>query len=583
MGFRDWISGSNNEDANTNNDERSQKQTTPSRDRLNSLSTNVENGEFPWLDYPDLGWNVPCPACSQRVSNEFSAFKNHWRDNPDCPGPKAVEDAKWVELGVNPSIIQDEADLGMERSSSRALEQWNAENTEMFPDTNGFPFLGTNRDRMRAECPGCNQRIDNTLTSFLSHWKTSDRCDGPPESRVSGVELSSSQWNKLVEEVHLHNSDLLGDSGDSDNHTPTQGKTKQNNTTVDEVEASTDETSSSSDDLTDPIHSETTASSEQVKRVGPDDAMKTKEKDKTGNDDRNEGSPQSHDTVDVQNIPETIPSVNFDQPLSSTEFEQQETIGRGGNANVSRVAISTATTAPDMALKEPQFGGTLHKDAIDRMLKEAETWHKLDNHDHIVDVVDYDADPTPWIMMEYMDGGDLSARLGDMELNQSLWTAIAITKAVRHAHEHAIAHLDLKPENILFRSVDGKWDVPKVADWGLSKHLLNHSRSMDGISPQYAAPEQFDEDFGEKDKLTDIYQLGAVFYELFTGKPPFDGPPTEVMYSILSEEPTPPSEVAEVPAGLDDILLKALEKEKSKRYEDILYLRDDLEDLEQSL
>jgi len=181
--------------------------------------------------------------------------------------------------------------------------------------------------------------------------------------------------------------------------------------------------------------------------------------------------------------------------------------------------------------------------------------------------------------MEYMDGGDLGERLGSMDFEQALWTAIRITTAVRHAHRRGVAHLDLKPQNILFRTVDGKWDVPKVADWGLSKHLLNHSQTIDGMSPRYAAPEQFNEDIGKKDDITDVYQLGAVFYELFTGRPPFDGTPTEIMYSTVSEEPSPPSNIADLPDALDDILLKALAKNKNERYESILYFRDDLKDL----
>jgi serine/threonine protein kinase len=95
------------------------------------------------------------------------------------------------------------------------------------------------------------------------------------------------------------------------------------------------------------------------------------------------------------------------------------------------------------------------------------------------------------------------------------------------------------------------------------------------MSPQYAAPEQFDpETYGKTDNVTDIYQLGAVFYELFTGRPPFTGKPFEVIEKIRNEKPTPPSEFADIPKELDDILLTALSTEKSDRYEDVLYMRD---------
>ena len=225
------------------------------------------------------------------------------------------------------------------------------------------------------------------------------------------------------------------------------------------------------------------------------------------------------------------------------------------------------------------MGGTLHTDVVDRMMNEAETWQRLDDYDHIVGVVDHGAEPLPWIAMEYMDGGHLGERADDMTVEQKLWTAIATSKAVRHAHSRGVAHLDLKPENVLLRSVENAWDAPKVADWGLSKHLLEHSKSVEGMSPHYAAPKQFDESFGNTDQITDVYQLGAVFYELFTGRPPFEGRPMKVMNRITSEQPTPPSAIADVPPALNEVLLTALANKKEERYESVLYLRDELQNL----
>jgi len=254
-------------------------------------------------------------------------------------------------------------------------------------------------------------------------------------------------------------------------------------------------------------------------------------------------------------------------------------IGSGGNADVTKATLPAPGGDVTLAIKKPRMSGTLHTETVERLLAEAETWDKLDDHDHIVGVVDYDSDPLPWIAMEYMDGGPLNERAGDLELDQALWTALGVTNAVRHAHRRGVAHLDLKPGNILFRSIDGAWDAPKVADWGLSKQLLEHSKSVEGFSPTYAAPEQFDDDYGAADDITDVYQLGAVFYELFTGRPPYEGQPAAVMNKVLTEEPTPPSEVADLPPELDDILLTALATERADRYESVLYLRDDLQAL----
>lgn len=277
-------------------------------------------------------------------------------------------------------------------------------------------------------------------------------------------------------------------------------------------------------------------------------------------------------------IPDEIPRA----PQVSVDYDaltEEEPIGGGGNADVSKASLPTPDGDVTLAIKRPRMAGTLHTDAVERILQEAETWDKLDDHDHIVGVVNYGSAPIPWIAMEYMDGGHLGEQSDEMGIPQALWTALAVTKGVRHAHRRGIAHLDLKPENVLFRTVTDVWDVPKVADWGLSKHLLEHSKSVEGMSVEYAAPEQFAEDYGPADDITDIYQLGAVFYELFTGRPPFEGQPFKVINMVKSDQPAPPSEIADVPEALDEILLTALAKEKADRYDDIVYLRDELEEL----
>ena len=280
----------------------------------------------------------------------------------------------------------------------------------------------------------------------------------------------------------------------------------------------------------------------------------------------------------LTNVPTSIPSAPR-LSLSYDDIRKGDPLGRGGNADVFHATVTTDDGGLDFALREPWMSGTLHTEIVERMMAEAETWQKLDDHDHIVGVVDYGSTPLPWIAMEYIDAGHLGERTDDMALRQKLLTAIAVTKAVRNAHRRGVAHLDLKPENVLLRSVGNAWDVPKVADWGLSKHLLDHSKSMEGLSPHYAAPEQFDDQYGSADDITDVYQLGAVLYELFTGQPPFEGQTFKVINKIQTETPTPPSELVDVPPELDDILLTALTTEKTDRYETVVNFRNDLQSL----
>jgi hypothetical protein len=281
------------------------------------------------------------------------------------------------------------------------------------------------------------------------------------------------------------------------------------------------------------------------------------------------------------NTPDSIPAPPR-RSLAYDDIEIGDPIGSGGNATVYRATATVDGESLELALKKPRLSGTLHTETVDRMLQEAETWQQLDDHDHVVSVIDYGSEPLPWIAMEYMGSGDLGDRAGELPFGQALWTAIAITKAIRHAHRRGVAHLDLKPENVLFRSVEDAWDVPKVADWGLSRHLLQHPQSVDGLSPQYAAPEQFDDSHGEVDDITDVYQLGTVLYELFTGRRPFEGEPTRVMQAVLNDAPAPPSEYADLPPEIDEVLLTALAADRSDRYESVLYLRDALQDVHSS-
>lgn len=272
------------------------------------------------------------------------------------------------------------------------------------------------------------------------------------------------------------------------------------------------------------------------------------------------------------------------RPLSYDDLDLGDLIGRGGNADV-RIARATAgDESIRVAVKEPRFEGTLDRDAVDRFERRIEAWAELDDHDHVVGVVDWDSRPVPWLALEYMDGGSLADRLaatdGGLPPARAAWIGTRVASAVRHAHRHGVAHLDLKPANVLLREVDGSWDVPKVTDWGLARLLLDDSGSVEGLSPAYAAPEQFDADgHGDPDDFTDIYGVGALVYELLTGRPPFEGSAVAVMRSVLNEEPTPPTEIADVPPVADEVLGRALATDKDDRHETAVHLRDDLERL----
>lgn len=275
------------------------------------------------------------------------------------------------------------------------------------------------------------------------------------------------------------------------------------------------------------------------------------------------------------NVTDDIPG-GPDLEITFEDIEDRELVGSGGSADVYRGSFR----GHDVALKLPSFEGTLHADTLERFTDEAETWAKLDDGDHVVDLLGWDSTPRPWLAMEYMDGGTLADRVGDLPAAQALWTAAKTADGVYHAHRFGVAHLDLKPENVLFRETEG-WPAPKVADWGLARLLIERSRSVEGFTPGYAAPEQFaPEEYGDPDTQTDVYGLAATCYELLTGQPPFTGNRSSVMYDVLESDPDPPTAVdPSLPDGLDELLLTGLAKDRDERYDSVVYLRDGFEKL----
>lgn len=286
----------------------------------------------------------------------------------------------------------------------------------------------------------------------------------------------------------------------------------------------------------------------------------------------------SNEKTNREDAPNRIPEA----PALDIEYngiDRGEKIGHGGTADVYRGRVTVGEEIHDLALKEPRVSGTLHTDTVDRFVNEAQNWARLDDHDHIVGVIGYGSAPLPWIAMEYMDGGHAGDRLGTLDLEEALWIARCTGEAIHYAHRRGVAHLDLKPENVLFRTVDGAWDVPKIVDLGLSKQLLAQSETK-GLSPPYAAPEQFDESRGPADDLTDIYQLGALTYALITDEPPYSDDSMEAMRSIPTEPPPRPTQVdPSLPAALDDVLTTAMAEDRQERHRTAAHLVEDLSDV----
>lgn len=203
------------------------------------------------------------------------------------------------------------------------------------------------------------------------------------------------------------------------------------------------------------------------------------------------------------------------------------------------------------------------------------------SHWNTVEIFDYGMtdDGTFYYVMEYLPGmslGDLVARYGPMPPKRVIYLLRQACDALREAHAAGLVHRDIKPANIFAAQRGGVYDVVKLLDFGLVKPLADKGSielSIEGAitgSPLYMSPEQALGD-ADVDHRSDIYSLGAVGYYLLTGRPPFEGDrPIKIILAHAHEEVTPPSGYRpEIPADLEQVILRALAKRPEDRYPDV--------------
>ena len=253
-------------------------------------------------------------------------------------------------------------------------------------------------------------------------------------------------------------------------------------------------------------------------------------------------------------------------------------LGRGGMGVVYR-AHHLRLNRP-VALKMLLAGDYAGPADRARFQREAEAVAGL-RHANIVQVYDVgDQDGRPYFTMEIVEGGSLAEKLaGVPQPAREVASLVAVlAEAVGAAHQGGILHRDLKPANILL-TADG---TPKVSDFGLARRLESGERlTLSGAvlgTPSYMAPEQARGRAQALGPAVDVYALGAILYELLTGRPPFRGETAvDTVVQVLSQEPVPPARLnPRVPRDLETICLKCLHKEPFRRYASAAALAEDL-------
>jgi tetratricopeptide (TPR) repeat protein len=256
-----------------------------------------------------------------------------------------------------------------------------------------------------------------------------------------------------------------------------------------------------------------------------------------------------------------------------------EVLGRGGMGVVYK-ARHLRLNRP-VAVKMMLSGGFAGPPELARFQQEAEALAALE-HPNIIRVYDVgEVGGLPYFTMEFVDGGNLAQKLGGTPQPARAAAALManLAGAVEAAHRGGIVHRDLKPSNILL-SADG---TPKITDFGLARRFeAGAGLTMTGVrigTPGYMAPEQAAGQARVSGPATDVYALGAILYEMLTGRPPFLAESTaETERQVIAEEPAPPSHLnAKVPRDLETICLKCLQKAPLKRYRSAAEMGEDLE------
>ncbi len=233
-----------------------------------------------------------------------------------------------------------------------------------------------------------------------------------------------------------------------------------------------------------------------------------------------------------------------------------------------------------VALKMILAGPHAGPEELARFRTEAEAIAQL-QHPNIVQVYEIgEAEGRAYFSLEFVEGGSLASQLNGTPLPATRVAQLVevLARAIHYAHLHGIIHRDLKPANVLL-TADG---TPKITDFGLAKKLeggTGQTQSGDVMgTPSYMAPEQAQGKIGQIGPAVDVYALGAILYELLSGRPPFRAESAwDTITQVITEDPLPPTRLySKLPRDLETICLKCLRKEPDKRYASAEALSDDL-------
>src|SRR5262245_17055769 len=265
-------------------------------------------------------------------------------------------------------------------------------------------------------------------------------------------------------------------------------------------------------------------------------------------------------------------------PRSVAGYEIFAELGRGGMGVVYKAKQVSLNRL--VALKMILAAEHAGEEGVSRFRTEAEAVARL-QHPYIVQIYEVgEQQGRPYFSLEFVDGGSLADKLeqGPVPARAAAELTAKLAEAAHAAHERGIMHRDLKPANILLMK-DG---TPKITDFGLAKKLdsaTGHTQTGDIMgTPDYMSPEQASGRSKDIGPASDVYALGAILYDMLTGRPPFQAASIlETLEQVRSHDPVPPTRLrTKLPRDLETICLKCLHKQPHRRYATAKALADDL-------
>jgi len=264
------------------------------------------------------------------------------------------------------------------------------------------------------------------------------------------------------------------------------------------------------------------------------------------------------------------------------KYQILEEIGRGGMGVVYKAEDTKLKRTVALKFLPPEL--THIPDVKERFMREAQASAALD-HPNICTVHEFDeAEEKTFISMAYIKGQSLKKKIesGPPELDEALRIATQVAEGLQEAHKKGVVHRDIKSANIM---VDER-DQAKIMDFGLARVAGGTLVTKEGMTMgtiAYMSPEQARGE--EVDHRTDIWSLGVVLYEMFSGQLPFKGEHDQaVVYSILNEQPRPVTEFqTDIPLAIEQVVGKTLEKDPNERYQHIEELLDDLRSISEGI